>query len=150
MNQPTKVLRKGKIQQVREKDLQRGDIQFGVVETEKEINVKDSSIPGTRRVRVIAIGPFTRHALKSGKQMIRVPEWVVMDDGRSLKFHRLFHPNGTADVAPGEFVFPGGAVFRPCEKTAAMERAERESRSYLAAAKMGIVPVGDGPMPVLN
>lgn len=148
MNQPTKVLSKGKIKQVNEKDLQRGDIQFGVVETEKEINVSESSIPGTRRVRVIAIGPFTRHTLKHGKQMIRVPEWVVMDDGRGLKFHRLFHPNGTADVAPGEFVFPGGAVFRPCEKTATMERAERESRSHLAAARLGLVGVTDNT--VLN
>lgn len=139
MTNTTKVLRKGKIQQVGEKDLQRGDIQFGMVETEKDIAAKEAPLPGTRRVQVLAIGPFTRYALKFQGQMIRVPEWVVMDDGRALKFHRLFKNNGTADVEAGEFIFPGGAVYQPCPKTDAMVRAERESRTMLAAAKMGIV-----------
>lgn len=134
-----KVLRKGKITQVANKDLQRGDIQFGMVETERSISAKEAPLPGTRRVEVMAIGPFTRFALKFQGQMMRVPEWVVMSDGRALKFHRLFKNDGTADVEPGEFIFPGGAVFQPCPKTDTMERAERESRTMLAAARLGIV-----------
>lgn len=147
MSETTKVLRKGHMQTINTKDLQHGDIQFHTQDTEREHDsaVKEAPLPGTKRVQVIAIGPYTQHALKFKGTMIRVPQWVVMEDGRALKFNRLFNKNGTADLDPGEFVFPGGAVFRPCTKTPLMESAERESRTALYAAKAGIF-TADAPV----
>ncbi|CAB4137008.1 hypothetical protein UFOVP315_41 [uncultured Caudovirales phage] len=138
-NKPTKVLRGGKIQTIREKDMQRGDITAQIVETERSIeSSKAPPLPGTRRVKVLAIGPYTLHGVKVNNQWVRVPQWVVLDDGRALNFSRMFDADGTADVGQGEVIFPGGAVFVPCPKTAPMETAERESRNTLALNKMGL------------
>lgn len=144
MSETTKVVRKGHLQTIDKKDLKHGDLQFETVETEKEVNVGSAPLPGTKRVSVLAIGPYTNHAVKANGRMLPVPQWVVLTDGRALKFHRLFNKDGTADVDQGEVIFPGGAVFRPCEKTAAMQRAERENNSHLTAARLGLVGVTDG------
>jgi hypothetical protein len=134
----TKVLRKGQIMEVGQNALQNGDVTFGIHETEKEATVSAPPLPGTARVKVLAIGPFTNFSLRYQGTTIRVPEWVVLDDGRALRFNRLFRNDGTADVEQGEFILPGGAVYQPCSKTPFMEGAERESRTALAAAKLGI------------
>ena len=116
MVKPTKVLRKGRMQLVGEKDIERGDLQFQSVETEKEISVKDVTLPGTRKVAVLAIGPFTIYAVRFNGNNMRVPQWLVLTNGQALKFHRVFR-GPVEEVEPGEWVFPGGAVFRPCPKT---------------------------------
>lgn len=138
MSEITKVIRGGKVQTIQEKDMQRGDMQVKAVDTDVEVLSKDHLPAGTRRVSVIAIGPWTPHAVRSDGKTLRVPQWVVMDDGRAFAFHRIFH-SAVGDVYPGEMVFPGGAVFQPCNKTQTMMLAEQESRLALRAAQFGLV-----------
>lgn len=146
----TTVLRKGQLMQVGEKALQHSDVTFGVHETAQEATVSAPPLPGTARIKVLAIGPLTNHGLRYQGTIIRVPQWVVLEDGRAARFNRLFRNDGTADVAHGEFILPGGAVYQPCTKTAAMEVAERESRTALAAAKLGIQVANSAGQPAGN
>lgn len=144
----TKVLRKGAITEINEKDMQRGDISFGFQETDIHHSVDQAPLPGTSRVKVIAIGPYTTYGVRYKGSFLRVPQWVVLDDGRALSFNRMFKGDGTAEVEQGEFIFPGGVVYHPTRKTPIMESAERESRTALYAAKAGILAADH--LPVLN